>query len=260
MKLGILGGTGWLGRGLGLGLLRAGLWDAPDLVILNRSGDRTAYGALPVVWAQDMAQMQRQCEVIVLSVRPQDFPVAGFDPGGRLVISFMAGWSMERLRALAPDARWVRAMPNGGAISGQSYTPWLAEGLTPADDALVQRILSGMGAQQRIETEDHLDYLTALSGSGAAYPALMARAMLADAQARGLSLAVAQRAVEAVICGSTGLLAGQMGQIDTLLDCYRSYRGITAAGLDAAQAAGFETAVQAALSAATVKAQAMGRG
>ncbi len=260
MKLGIVGATGWLGQALGLGLLRRGLVAPGDLVVLNRSGRRGNYEAYPgVVWAANLAEMQAQCEIVVLSVRPQDFPIAGFDPGARLVISFLTGWTMARLRAVAPQAPLVRAMPNGGASTGQSYTPWLADGVDAAEEARVAQILSVMGTQERIETEDQLDYLTALSGSGAAYPALMARAMLADAAARGLPEAVARRAVEAVICGSSGLLAGQMGGVQDLLDTYMSYHGVTAAGLTAAQTAGFEEAVRAALGAATKTARAMGQ-
>lgn len=260
MRIGIVGATGWLGQALGLGLLSRGLTRPADLVLLNRSGRLGGYGDHPGLrWASDMADLQAQSDVIVLSVRPEDFPLAGFDPGGRLVISFMAGWTMAALAAHAPSARLVRAMPNGNAVSGASFTPWLAGAITGHDCEVVETILSAMGQAQRIDTEAQLDYLTALSGSGAAYPALMARAMLADAAARGLPPDVAQRAVEAVICGSSGLLMGQMGQVKSLLEAYMSYRGITAAGLEAAERAGFGEALHAALSAATDKAAAMGR-
>lgn len=260
MRLGIVGATGWLGQALGLGLLDKGLCAPGDLVLLNRSGKTGAYGVHPGVrWAADMADLQAQCDVIVLSVRPEDFPPAGFDPGAGLVISFMAGWTLAALSAHAPRARLVRAMPNGNAVSGTSFTPWLAEGLSDRDAAVVGRILSAMGQAQRIGTEAQLDYLTALSGSGAAYPALMAKAMLEDAAARGLPADVARKAVEAVVCGSSGLLQGQMGRIDDVLDAYKSYRGITAAGLEAAERAGFGQSLRAAMEAATRKAAAMGR-
>ena len=57
--------------------------------------------------------------------------------------------------------------------------------------------------------------------------------------------------------GSTGLLAGKLAEVPALLDAYMSYRGITAAGLAAAEAAGFEQAIRSALSAAMAKAEAM---
>jgi pyrroline-5-carboxylate reductase len=257
-RLGILGGTGWLGQGLGLNLLRKGLWPAADLVILNRSGRAGGYEAHPgVIMARDMAELQALCDTIVLSVRPEDFPVPGFAPGNRLLISFMAAVPMDRLVALAPEARIVRAMPNGGATTGTSYTPWFAEGLAAADAALTRRILAAMGGEDRVESEDHLDILTAFSGSGPAYPALMARGLLAQALAFGLPQPIAERAVAAVVCGSAAGL--QVGQAEEVIAAMMSYRGITAAGLQAAQEAGFEAALAAAMTAAVARARAMGR-
>ena len=257
-RLGIVGGTGWLGQGLGLNLLQKGLWPAAALVILNRSGRPGGYAAHPgVIIARDMAEVQALCETIVLSVRPEDFPLPGFAPGNRLLISFMAAVPMARLAALAPQARIVRAMPNGGATTGTSYTPWFAGALSEADVALTRRILSAVGGEDRVESEDHLDILTALSGSGPAYPALMARALLRQALALGLPPAIVERAVDSVISGSAAGL--RVAEADAVIEAMMSYRGITAAGLQAAQDAGFEAALDAALTAAVARARALGR-
>ena len=255
MKLGILGATGWLGQALGLRLIGQGLWPAGDLVVLNRSGKAGGYAGHPVTWARDAADLCAQSDVLVLSVRPGDFPPTGFDAGDRLVISFMTAWRLADLQARWPQARIVRAMPNGGAPVGASYTPWIGD-VGEGDAALVARLLSAMGTEDRLSDEAHLDYMTALSGSGSAYPALMAQAMLQDALARGVPETVARRAVEAVICGSAPFLAGRMGELPAILDTYLSYRGVTAAGIAAAQP-GLEAAIRAALQAATAKAAAM---
>ncbi len=259
-RLGILGGTGWLGQALGLHLLQKGMVAPADLVILNRSGRAPGYAAFPGVrLARDMTEMQELCGPIVLSVRPEDFPVPGFAPGGRLLVSFMAGVPMARLRALAPAARIVRAMPNGGASSGNSYSPWFAEELDEADVAFTRRLLSAFGREDRVESEDQVDILAAISGSGPAYPALMAEALLRKARALGLPQDVAERAVEAVVVGSAAALAGRAAEAGAIIAALKSYRGITAAGLDAVEAAGFGAALAAAIDAAVEKARRMGR-
>lgn len=257
-RVGIVGATGWLGQALGLNLLARG-WPAGDLVVMNRSGSRAAYDGHGVIWARDMGHMFDLCETVVLSVRPEDFPVPGFTPGDHLLISFMAAVPAERLQALAPRARIVRAMPNGGAPVGQSYTPWFAGTLNDKDAALTRDLLSAIGTEDRVQTEDQLDILSAISGSGSAYPALMAQAMLDSARGFGLPEDVALRAVQAVICGSAPFLDGKLSETAAIIEAYKSYRGITAAGLDAATAAGFEQAIDAALTAAVAKARAMGR-
>ena len=114
---------------------------------------------------------------------------------------------------------------------------------------MVARILGAMGDAARVRDEGALDYLSALSGSGSAYPALMAQAMLDHARAQGLPEDIARRAVASVLA-SGAALAGQVETLGAHLDTYRGYRGITAAGLEAAERVGFSTAVAAALDAA----------
>ena len=258
--LGILGGTGWLGQGLGLGLLRQDLWPQGHLMLLNRSGQAPAYAPWPGVrMARDIGDLQRSCSVIVLSVRPGDFPPQGFAPEGQLLISFMAGVTLAQLRALAPGARLVRAMPNGGAVSGTSWTPWLGEDLRPGDEDLVRRILSAMGEEARIESELQLDQLSALSGSGPAYPALLVEALYRKALAMGLPEGIAWPAVRSILTGAAPALQSGPAAAGEVLEAMHSYRGITSAGLSAAEAAGFGEAISAALDAAVAKAAEMAR-
>lgn len=258
-RLGIIGATGWLGQALGLNLLTKGVWPEHDLVLLRRSGSNNAYAAFPrVIWARSAEEVFDLCQTVVLSVRPDDFPVPGFAPRDHLLISFMAGWSLSQLQRHAPEARIVRAMPNGGATTGHSYTPWFASsGVNSIDAALAARVLHVMGQEERLQTEDQLHYLSALSGSGAAYPGLMARAMLEDAKAFGLPEDISLRAVDAVITGSAEMLAGKLDALDALLASYMSYKGITAAGLSAADEAGFTAAIRKAIGVAYAKAKSL---
>lgn len=251
MKLGILGATGWLGGALARRAVAGGIWPEADLVLANRSGPQ----GLPAATWTDAATVSR-ADVVVIAVRPEDFPTPGFACEG-LLISFATVWTLDKLRRLAPKARIVRAMPNGAAPEGRSYTPWVGE-VGPEDAALVTRLLSAMGEVVRLTTEDQLDYMAALPGSGMAYPALMAQAMIAHAEAFGLPEDVALRAVEGVICGSAAGLAGRMGDLQSILDTYMGYRGVTAAGI--AAAGGIGQGISAALDAAYAKARALGEG
>ncbi len=255
MKLGIIGATGWLGGALGVRLIQGGLWQAEDMVLANRSGPR-GFDGLAVTWA-DVAGLCAASDVIVMAARPEDFPMPGFEAGGKLVISFATVWTLAKLRALAPDARLARAMPNGAAPEGKSYTPWVTDGLSPKDAGVVELVLSAMGQVVRLESEAQLDCMAALPGSGLAYPALLAQAMLDHALAFGLPRDVAERAVEAVICDAGPGLRGRMGELGAVIELYRGYRGVTAAGIDAAEA-GMSGAMRAALDAAYAKARALG--
>lgn len=254
LGIAILGGTGWLGLALGRNLLARGL--PPEaLRVLNRRGPTADYEGFPGVhWATDLADLIAGAGVLVLSVRPEDYHVSapqGFDG---LVISFMAGVPLERLARDWPRATITRAMPGGGAQEGQAHVPWCAGEIPAAAATRVARVLGAIGMVDRVADETALAYMSALSGSGAAYPALMAQAMYQDALKRGIAPDVAWRAVRSVVCAAPALFTQGPEQAAALLDSYHGYRGVTAAGLTAAGAAGFAEAITAALEAATQKA------
>ena len=258
MRLGIIGATGWLGSALTRALIKGGLVPASGLVLLNRSGSRPSDLAGPgVAWAASPADLVAQSEAVVVSVRPEDFLGLRLRASGRLVISFMAGVPLAVLER-DTGGRIVRAMPNASAERRASYTPWLAgAGVSEADRAFVRRLLARIGREDEVASEVQLDILTGLSGSGAAYPALMAEAMLMQARALGLPEQVAIRAVEAAVCNGAEMLRGRVETAGTLLAAYRDYRGTTAAGLETAEAMGFSAAIAAALRAAAGKAARM---
>lgn len=258
-KVGIIGGNGWLGRAIGHAMLDAGLVEAASLTLSCRSGISDTFGDRPqVFWTADNRQLVQRSEAVIVSVRPEHFPAVGIDARGRLVISLMAGVSMETLAAHTRAERIVRAMPNAAADIGRSYTPWCCSGaVTPDDKAFVQALFESCGTTDEVETEAAIDYLTALSGSGPAFPALLADAMLGHALAHGLPERIARRAVNGVVCDASRLLDNTRVSPGEMVRTFMEYRGTTAAGLGAMQDAGFAEAVHAGLSAAAAKAVAM---
>ncbi|MDQ2067245.1 pyrroline-5-carboxylate reductase dimerization domain-containing protein [Xinfangfangia sp. CPCC 101601] len=252
MRVGIIGGTGWLGGALGRSLVDKKL---AEVILLNRRGPQD-YGGRAVVWANDLADLVAQSDVIVVSVRPEDWAGLQLQAPGKLVISFMAGVGLSTLAQCG--GRVLRAMPNASAEIGASYSPWVAgAGVTAEDRAAAARVLGAIGSQEELPEEAQLEVMTALSGSGPAYPALLAQAMLAFLAERGVAPDVAARAVEATVCASARLLEGKVAEAPALVQTFIDYRGTTCAGLETAEAKGFSAAVAAALSAATDKALAM---
>ena len=254
MRVGLIGATGWLGSALGQHLLSRGVLPAQALVLLNRSGPRAEYHGHRPHWARDVAELVALSDVIVVSVRPDDWHGLALQAPGKLVVSFMAGVGADLLAV--SGARIVRAMPNAAAESGNSYSPfWAGPGVTDADRDAVRRILGAIGTTDELPDEAQIDLMTALPGSGAAYPAQMALAMAEFMTGHGVPETIAWRATEAAVCGGAAMLAGQPQRARELLAAYRDYRGTTAAGIEAAIAAGFPGAVERALDAATDKAR-----
>lgn len=256
MRVGIIGATGWLGSALGGRLLSLGILEAKQLTVLNRSGPRADYHGQQVHWAKDVNELADGSDVIVVSVRPQDWPSLNLQANGKLVVSFMAGVGADDLAA--SGGRIMRVMPNAAAEIGKSYSPyWAGPDVTAQDRDIVAHLLSAIGTSDELPDEAQIDLMTAVPGSGAAYPALMAMAMFRFMQDRGVPDHIAWRATEAAVCGGAAMLSGQIERADSLLAAYRDYRGTTAAGIESAEMAGFSSVISRALEAATEKARLM---
>lgn len=259
LTVGIVGGGGWLGRSIGAAMLAKGVLPPAGLILSSRSGRIAGFDAWPEVrLTTDNRQLTQWADVIVLSVRPEQFAAVAIDAPDKLVISFMAGVSLATLIEGTGSRRVIRAMPNAAAEIGQCYTPWFAAPeVTAGDKAFTQRLFEACGAADEVFSEADLDYLTGLVGSGAAYPALLAEALLAHALARGLPRPVAERAVRGVIVGASQLLGHNGMPPADMVQAMLDYRGTTAAGLQAMIDAGFKHAIDAGLDAAEAAAQRM---
>jgi pyrroline-5-carboxylate reductase len=176
-------------------------------------------------WTHDNQALADRSDVVIVSVRPQDWPAIAVSAPGKLVISVMAGVRLAELAAHLGTSRIVRALPNAAAEVGKSYTPWTATAqVMDGDRATVRRLLHTFGTEDEVATEAEMDYMAGLSGTGPAYPALLAVAMMRHAVAHGLPPEVVRRAVVALFVGTGRLFERGDDPADTV----RSYVEIAA--------------------------------
>lgn len=257
LRIGIIGGGGWLGAAIAAAVLDAGLASPETLSLSYRSNRPDRFHKS--FWTRDNQALADRSDVIVLSVRPADWQHLAVDAKGKLVISVMAGVRLASLCDRHGTRRAVRALPNAGAEVLRSYTPWIgSHDIEEADRIVVSNIFDACGLQDEMHTEAEIDYLAGLSGSGPAFPALLAEAMMTHAIAHGLNRQVARRAVDAVLVG-TGRLLEQRAVCPTdTVQTFLGYRGTTAAAIEEMMSAGFGTAVARGLAAAFEKSVRMG--
>ncbi|WP_287124750.1 pyrroline-5-carboxylate reductase dimerization domain-containing protein [Chromohalobacter sp.] len=249
--LGILGGNGWLGSALGRAALTSGLM-APEQLVVTASRTGYHYDEWPDVTCVDSAEaLLALADAVVISVRPEQFAELNLSLEKRLVISLMAKVSVATLSQATGSQRIVRAMPNAAAAIGHSYTPWYA---TPdvgqAERCWVHRLLSSCGPCEELEDESHIDYLTALTGSGPAFPALLADALISHAVAQGITEATARRSVLHTLSGASQLMLDNAAPPSELVQRFLDYGGTTTEGLNAMFQSGFRQAVHRGLDAA----------
>jgi pyrroline-5-carboxylate reductase len=258
LTIGVIGGGGWLGGALASSLLDSGLLQSQDLSLSYR-GQKPPRD-LGAFWTADNQQLCDRSDVVIFCVRPVDWPSLAVDCSGKLVVSVMAGICLEQLARNHKTDRVIRALPNAAAEVRQSYTPWIASaGATVADRALTRQIFQACGVEDEVTGESDIDYLTGLTGSGPAFPALLAAAMMQDAVRRGISPDVARRCVNAVLVGTGRLVELRSECPQVVVETFMDYRGTTAAALETMRSAGFESAVRDGLAAALRKSVSMGQ-
>ena len=257
-RIGIIGGNGWLGNAIARAAVVTGAVDPARLTLSGRSDNRGAVEIPGACWTKDNRELVDRSDVVVLSVRPDQFPGVRIDARGRLTVSVMAGVPAVAIAERTGADVVVRAMPNAAAAIRRSFTPWYATSpVSTASKRLVQTLFEACGEAAEVPLEDHIDYCVGMTGSGAAFPALLAQALIAHAVAQGLPRDFAERAAKGVVAGASQLLAGEEADPAQIVQAMIEYRGTTAAALQAMIDQGFTDSVAAGLEAAAAKAAAM---
>ena len=256
-KTGIIGGSGMLGRAIAHALMDRKIAEASDLWISNRSGSKTGFEQFPEInVTTDNARLSDVCEVLILSVPPALAPEIGIHAPGKLIISVMAGVTIEKLQALTGSDRVVRAMSSPAAQLGLAYSPWVASPATDAADReRVTNIFSACGTTDEIAEEQHLDHFTAMTGPVPGFVAFYAECMIDYAVKAGISPAIADRAIRQLFFSAGAMLAhGEASPADHVQQMI-DYAGTTAAGLEAMRNSPIPEAIAQGLDAAVAKAR-----
>ena len=177
-------------------------------------------------------------DVILLGVKPQALGevAPALEPATRsaVVLSILAGAELATLAARFPAATAVvRVMPNLAAAIGKSPLGLYAQGLDEAGRGAVEALLAPLGTAEWLASEDQLDAVTALAGSGPAFVYRFIAALAEGGAALGLDPAQADRLARAMVEGAALLAADSPETPAELARRVTSPGGTTAAGLAA---------------------------
>jgi len=204
-----------------------------------------------------------QADLVVWAVKPQLFAAAAAPvqphTGRALHLSVAAGIRTESIRRWVGSDRVVRCMPNTPALVGQGITGLFPCPATTAEDReLVERVIRTTGQSVWVETEAHLDAVTALSGSGPAYVFYFLEAMVQAGTSMGLSTDQARQLAVATFSGATALAAASNEPLAVLRERVTSKGGTTYAALTCLETANVQAAFVLAMQAAEQRARELG--
>ena len=219
------------------GLIRNGRDPSSIIVLEPSSGQREAIRErLGVRTLETATAALADVEVLVWAVKPQVLRQAASSvvPHLRacLHISIAAGIRLADLTRWLNSHRVVRAMPNTSALVGAGVTGMLADqNMGPDDRDAADAILAGAGFTFWVDSDERLDAVTAISGSGPAYVFKFLEDLQSAAQGLGFDPALARELALKTVEGAA-LQAHRDGcAFRTLRERVTSKRGTTEAAL-----------------------------
>jgi pyrroline-5-carboxylate reductase len=147
--------------------------------------------------------------IVVLCVKPQRIKsvlaeLSGVVTKNQLVISIIAGATIETISEALNSKFVVRTMPNTPSQIGQGMTAWTCSSEVKAEQKeQIKLLLSALGKELYVENENMIDMATSLSATGPTYIFMMMEAMTDAGVHLGFSREVSKELVQQTMLGST---------------------------------------------------------
>jgi pyrroline-5-carboxylate reductase len=260
-------GSGAMAGAMIVGLLREKLASPENLFASDPRVDRGVelrdkYGIQPFT---DNAAAVKEADVVVLSIKPQRLSLVldelkGKIPEKALVLSIIAGATIEKMSTGLTHDKVIRTMPNTPARIGEGITVWVAsDAVSDEQKEQAQTILSALGEEVFVEDEYYLDMATALSGTGPAYVYMFMEAMIDAGVHMGFPRRISEKLVVQTMRGSVNFYEKNDMHVAALRNQVTSSGGTSAEALYYLEKAGVRTAISRAIWAAYQRSLELGK-
>lgn len=199
--IGFIGG-GNMAEAVIRGVISAQVYSPSEVIVSDIRTERLDHLAseYKVTAAESNTALVQKADVVVLSVKPQNIrdvldEIKGTVKKDTLIISIAAGVTTAKIAGVLGDVPIIRVMPNTPALIGQGASA-LYSGNAPKEAmGLALKIFSAVGKAVVVESEELIDAVTAVSGSGPAYFFLLTEEMIKAGEKLGLSSDAAKELV-----------------------------------------------------------------
>lgn len=261
-------GAGKIGEALISGLVSS-RWCEPEEIVAT-ARDEAQLSGLEERYGVSTTRANRDAVVgapiVVVAVKPQDIEELLADVHGTItseqtVLSIAAAIPTALIEShLAPGVPVVRAMPNA-PVTVHEGMAGLAAGANAGEEDLArsEEVLSHLGRSVRV-SESYLDAVTAVSGSGPAYFALLAESMIEAGILLGLGREISTELVVQTMLGTAKLLRDEKMHPVELREMVTSPGGTTIAAIRELEMAGVRAAFLNAIEAAMHRSQELAQG
>lgn len=257
MKIGFIG-LGNMASAIIRGICRSPELEGVELFGYNPSPEKLQrlQQSYRISGCTDNVSLCRQCDVIVLAVKPQMteavFSEVRDSIAGKFVVSVVAGKTLAYLKERI-NCPICRTAPNINAKIGASITGYcFSDDVSKSDRALAETILSAIGETIEVP-EQFIRIVSSVGGASPAYTYMYINALAEAALKAGMPKEKALRLAAASVKGSAEMVLSSGLHPYALVDQVTSPGGSTVEGLIELQRQGFEYAVESAIEAVMEK-------
>lgn len=265
MKIAIVG-FGNMGKTFANGFINARFIDLNHLYVFKRSPvnveilnsipeQNLYYNLDPII---------KEVDIVILAVKPQDFEslasvLKEYISIHHIVLSVMAGVSINKIGRLLNVSKIIRCMPNLPSQIGLGTTVLTAsESIDRKDLFIIQNLINTTGKSVFVEDEKLIDAATAVSGSGPAYVFYFMQAMIEAAQTMGFSEAEAELLVKQTFVGAIQLYSNNAISTKDWIDKVASKGGTTEEALKCFEDATVKQKIKNGVEAARLRSEQLG--
>ena len=234
-----------MGDAIGQSLLT--LRQVQDIYVVESNERRVAWlnEHRPEVHVVAIDELIRQCGIIFLAIKPQQFnevseQLKGMLLEDQIVVSMMAGISVQKCVDRLGHRLIVRIMPNTAAALNQGVTGlFFSPDISKSDQQMIEALCASFGVVVLLENEAMIHAITALSGSGPAFFYRIVKVFIDFAKDHQLDSNIAGQLVVQTLLGAGKMLQENLDP-EVLIQQVTSPNGTTFAGLQAMDSGDFD--------------------
>lgn len=255
-------GSGNMAEAMIKGLLSSKKVKRSEIIVSDINSERLGYisSQYGIKVTSDNKEVVQRSDLVVLSVKPGAFDsvlndIRNLALSKKIFISIAAGLKTSSIkRKIGKNIKLVRVMPNTPSLVQEgASTLYFSEGFSDDEKENVITILGSIGKTYQVETEDLMDAVTGLSGSGPAFVFIFIEALSDAGVKMGLSRKLALELSAQTVLGTSKLLIKTSKHPGELKDMVSSPGGTTISGIHKLEEKGFRDAVISAVESATIR-------
>ena len=174
-----------------------------------------------------------ECQFYLIGCKPQQFDKLAemLRPnlnGSEVIVSMMAGKSTEVISKKLGSPKIIRVMPNTPSQIGKGVQLlYFSKSVDANEQNFVEELFSSSGELFIFQNEDQIDLVTPHCGSGPAFIFELARILISDLEAKGISRVGAEKMIKYMLYGASSLLLNSTDSPTELRNKVTSKGGVT---------------------------------